>query len=157
MSEGRPPESDASSRESCSDSGPTGVNWHRVLGLAADSNSIDELSEVLPATCSALAAAGLHTIVRVAAGGYGVVCRAVDQFTGNSRAVKILLQPDNEDSRRMFQRECSILDAPELPPGLVPRFYRAVDPPGGQPFMILEWLEGETLGNWLSASGVNGR
>ncbi len=151
MNEGRQPESEANSSDSCSASGPVGTNLHRVMGLVPDPNSIDELTEIQPATRSALIAAGLHQIVRVAAGGYGVVCRAVDQTTGNPRAVKILLHPDEEDSRRMFQRECCILDAPEIPAGLVPRFYCAVEPPGGQPFMILEWLEGETLGDWLSA------
>lgn len=151
MNEDHDSESRAISASDNSDSGPVGTNLHRVMGLAPDPNSIDELDDVLPATRSALAAEGLRQITRVAAGGYGVVCRAVDETTGNLRAVKILLQVDQEDSRRMFQRECCILDAPEIPPGLMPRFYRAVEPTGGQPFMILEWLEGETLGDWLAA------
>ena len=134
-----------------SDSGPIGPQLHRALGLAANPDSIDELDEILPATRAALHAEGLRQIVRVAAGACGVVCRATDMATSNLRAVKILLDLHNSDARRMFQRECRILDAPELPPGLVPRFYRAIEPPEGQPFLILEWIDGETLGDYLAA------
>jgi hypothetical protein len=134
-----------------SGSGPIGPQIHRALGLAPNPDSIDELDEILPATRAALQAEGLHQITRVAAGAFGVVCRATDHATSNLRAVKILLEPHNPDSRRMFQRECRILDAPELPPGLVPRFYRAVEPPAGQPFLVLEWIDGETLGDYLAA------
>ena len=134
-----------------SDSGPIGPQLHRALGLAANPDSIDELDEILPATRAALHAEGLRQIVRVAAGACGVVCRATDMATSNLRAVKILLDLHNSDARRMFQRECRILDAPELPPGLVPRFYRAIEPPDGQPFLILEWIDGETLGDYLAA------
>jgi formylglycine-generating enzyme required for sulfatase activity len=147
----QPPAEDVSGPNDCSDSGPIGAQLHRLLGLKPDPNSSDELDEVLPATRAALEAQGLRQMTRVAAGGYGVVLRAVDETTGNLRAVKILLQPDDADAQRMFQRECRILDAPEIPPGLVPRFYRAVEPAGGQPFMILEWIDGETLGSWLDA------
>lgn len=145
----QPPDEEGWSGNDRSDSGPIGAQLHRALGLTPDPNSADELDEVLPATRAALEAEGLRQMTRVAAGGYGVVLRAVDETTSNLRAVKILLQPDDADARRMFQRECRILDAPELPPGLVPRFYRAVEPAGGQPFMILEWITGETLGSWL--------
>ncbi|MFM7056909.1 MAG: SUMF1/EgtB/PvdO family nonheme iron enzyme [Planctomycetota bacterium] len=145
------PESANSPSGTSSDSGPVGPQLHQALGLAPNPDSIDELDEILPATRAALHAAGLRQIIRIAAGAFGVVCRATDQVTSNLRAVKILLEPQNTDAQRMFQRECRILDAPELPPGLVPRFYRAVEPPDGQPFMILEWIEGETLGDYLAA------
>jgi len=143
-----------SSLSNSSDSGPIGPQLHRALGLAATPDSIDELDEILPATRTALQAEGLRQIVRVAAGACGVVCRATDAATSNLRAVKILLDLHNPDARRMFQRECRILDAPELPPGLVPRFYRAIEPPDGQPFLILEWIDGETLGDYLAARPV---
>lgn len=134
-----------------SDSGPVGPQIHRALGLTPDPNSIDELDEILPATRAALHAEGLRHITRTAAGACGVVCRATDLTTSNPRAVKILLDPHNPDARRMFQRECRILDAPELPPGLLPRFYRAVEPVDAQPFLILEWIDGQTLGDYLAA------
>lgn len=134
-----------------SDSGPVGPQIHRALGLTPNPDSIDELDEILPATRAALHAEGLRHITRTAAGACGVVCRATDLTTSNPRAVKILLEPHNQDARRMFQRECRILDAPELPPGLLPRFYRAVEPIDAQPFLILEWIEGETLGDYLAA------
>lgn len=145
------PGTSGSTSDASSDSGPVGPQLHRALGLVLNPDSIDELDEILPATRTALHAEGLRQIVRVAAGACGVVCRATDAATSNLRAVKILLDLHNPDARRMFQRECRILDAPELPPGLVPRFYRAIEPPDGQPFLILEWIDGETLGDYLAA------
>lgn len=152
MTAGAHPSDPADSNpELASDSGPIGPEVHRALGLAPNSDSIDELDEIHPATRAALHAEGLRQLTRIAAGSCGVVCRGTDLATSNFRAVKILLEPHSPDALRMFQRECRILDAPELPPGLVPRFYRAVEPPEGQPFMILEWIDGETLGNYLAA------
>ncbi len=76
-----------------SDSGPVGLQLRNVLGLD-DSESLDE---VLEPTKLAIANEGLRDLVRVDRGGYGVVCRAVDVSTGNLRAIKVVLQPDDED------------------------------------------------------------
>lgn len=130
-----------------SDSGPIGAQYRRALGLE-DDESLDEISD---STKEAISAAGLRDIRRVDRGSYGVVCRAVDERSGNPRAVKVVLHPENADRMKIFRRECRILDAAEMPVGIAPRFYGAIEANNAQPFMIQEWIEGQKLSDWLSA------
>jgi len=128
-----------------SDSGPVGLQLRNALGLD-DSESLDE---VLEPTKLAIANEGLRDLVRVDRGGYGVVCKAVDVNTGNPRAIKVVLQPNDEDRMTIFRRECRVLDAKEMPIGIAPKYYGAKEPLGAQPFLIQEWIEGMKLSDWL--------
>ena len=130
-----------------SDSGPVGPQYRDALGLEDD----ELLDEVWEATKSAIAAEGLRDLKRVDRGGYGVVCRAVEERTGNPRAVKVVLNPEDQSRMVVFRRECRMLDAAEMPTGIAPRFYGAKEPPGSQPFLIQEWIEGKKLSDWLEA------
>lgn len=130
-----------------SDSGPVGPQFRDALGLQDD----EQLDEVLDATKKAVAAEGLTQLKRVDRGGYGVVCRAVEERTGNPRAIKVVLHAEDESRMTIFRRECRILDAAEMPSGIAPRFYAAKEPRNGQPFLIQEWIEGRKLSDWLDA------
>ncbi len=130
-----------------SDSGPVGVPLRAALGL----DDPESLDEVWDATKTAIAAAGLCNLVRADRGGYGVVGRAIDARTGNPRAVKVVLRPDNADDITIFRRECRVLDAKEMPAGIAPKFYAAQETVGAQPFLVQEWIDGKKLSDWLDA------
>lgn len=130
-----------------SDSGPIGVQIDDALGLVDDENVV----ELLPATHEAILAEGLIDLKRIGRGGYGVVLRATDSATGNPRAVKVMINADSPDRMVIFDRECRILDAAEMPPGVAPKFYKAVKPQSAQPFVVQEWISGQKLSDWLDA------
>ena len=130
-----------------SDSGPIGMQIDNALGLVDDENVV----ELLPTTHEAILAEGLTDLKRIGRGGYGVVLRATDNATGNPRAVKVMLNADNPDRMTIFDRECHILDTPEMPQGIAPKFYKAVKPSNAQPFLIQEWIDGQKLSDWLDA------
>jgi len=137
----------AASRVDRSDSGPVGFQIRNAMGL----DDAESLDEVLETTKAAIATQRLRDLVRVDRGGYGVVCKAVDESTGNPRAIKVVLHPEDEDRLTIFRRECRMLDAAEMPTGIGPKFYGAHEPPGAQPFLIQEWIEGRKLSDWLDA------
>lgn len=130
-----------------SDSGPVGPQYRDALGLDDD----ELLDEVWESTKTAIAAEGLRDLKRVDRGGYGVVCRAIEERTGNPRAIKVVLHPEDQSRMAIFHRECRVLDAAEMPFGIAPRFYGAKEPEGAQPFLIQEWIEGKKLSDWLEA------
>jgi len=144
-----------------SHSGPIGVPLDKALGLDGD----DALDELWPETQQAIEAQGLTKVVRIDRGGYGAVYRATDRTTNNDRAVKIFLRPDDraryadgdlkydrpedEERLRYFQREARILDAPELPQRLAPKLYNSFHGDGIQPFLVMEWINGSSLADFL--------
>lgn len=130
-----------------SDSGPVGPQYRDALGLDDD----ELLDEVWESTKTAIAAEGLRDLKRVDRGGYGVVCRAIEERTGNPRAIKVVLHPEDQSRMAVFHRECRVLDAAEMPFGIAPRFYGAKEPQRAQPFLIQEWIEGKKLSDWLEA------
>lgn len=74
-------------------------------------------------------------------GGMGEVYRAQDQSTGQPVAIKMLLAEDDGNVDR-FAREARMLSSLEHP-GIVRHIaHGALD---GQPYLVMEWLEGEDL------------
>ncbi len=130
-----------------SDSGPVGPQFRGAFGLDDD----EQLDEVWESTKTAIAAEGLRDLKRIDRGGYGVVCRAFEERTGNPRAIKVVLHPEDQNRLAIFRRECRVLDATEMPVGIAPRFYGAKEPEEAQPFLIQEWIEGKKLSDWLEA------
>ncbi len=129
-----------------SDSGPPGEGYRRALGL----DDPDQLLNLVdPATLTALAAAGLTSIVPMDRGGYGVILKAKDEHTGQARAIKVVLDPHLPQRMQVFERECKVLASPQLPAGIAPRYFTAGKPDGGQPFIVLEWIDGKKLSHWL--------
>jgi tetratricopeptide (TPR) repeat protein len=85
-------------------------------------------------------------------GGMGVVYRAKDRHTGGSVAVKLM--PAGERSER-FQREARAL-AELNHPGIV-RYVAHGRTPDLEPFLAMEWLEGESLSDRLKRAGLSMR
>ncbi|MCA8995037.1 MAG: hypothetical protein KDA88_23875, partial [Planctomycetaceae bacterium] len=90
--------SDTSPRIDQSDSGPLGLQLRDAAGLVDH----EELDELWDTTKVAIAAEGLRDLKRVDRGGYGVVCRAIDERTGNPRAIKVVLHPKRKERFATF-------------------------------------------------------
>lgn len=79
-------------------------------------------------------------------GGMGGVFRARDLATGDRVAVKALLQGHEAQVPR-FLREATVLEGLRHP-GIVRYVTRDVTP-AGEPYLVMEWLDGEDLGSRL--------
>lgn len=83
---------------------------------------------------------------RIGAGGLGVVYAARDHVTGQDVALKILRGGDELEPAR-FAREAQVLSGLDHP-GIV-RYVAHGMTPEGEPFLAMEWLDGETLSQRL--------
>jgi hypothetical protein len=91
---------------------------------------------------------GRFEIERAAGGGgMGVVFQAFDHLDGVPVAVKLLLAEDPSEVAR-FEREGAIL-AELRHPGIVRYVTRGVRP-SGERYLVMEWLDGEDLGQRLT-------
>src|SRR5271170_7278109 len=82
----------------------------------------------------------------------GKVYRARDELTGHPVAVKVLQVQGAIEAER-FAREAEVL-AGLAHPALV-RFVAHGRTPEGEPFLAIEWLEGEDLGTRLRRAGLS--
>jgi serine/threonine protein kinase/tetratricopeptide (TPR) repeat protein len=82
----------------------------------------------------------------VGSGGMGRVYRARDHQSGQPVAIKFLSQPDKRASER-FLYEALVL-AEIQHPGIV-RYVAHGATPAGEPYLAMEWLEGEDLAHYL--------
>ena len=80
------------------------------------------------------------------AGGMGDVFEALDELTAERVAVKVL-RADHDGQRERMEREARILAELDHP-GVV-RHLAHARTPSGQPYLVMEWLEGEDLGTRL--------
>src|SRR2546430_1198500 len=93
-------------------------------------------------------------IVRLAgAGGMGVIYRARDRLTGSSVALKVLRpqaggEGHDPDQVERFLREPRIL-AEVRHPAIV-RYVAHGETETGEPYLVMEWLDGESLAARLS-------
>ena len=84
-----------------------------------------------------------------------MVYRAKDAATGQRRAVKVVIDPSSSTSLATFHREWRILDSRELPgvadnqPRIAPQLYFGDESPGAQPFLVLEWIDGSNLEDYI--------
>jgi eukaryotic-like serine/threonine-protein kinase len=86
-------------------------------------------------------------------GGMGTVYRARDSHSGQSVALKLLQRSDRPQERERFAREAELLS--ELRhPGIVTYLSHGMTETG-QPYLAMEWLEGEDLEKRLSRGALN--
>ncbi|MCC6644747.1 MAG: serine/threonine protein kinase [Polyangiaceae bacterium] len=99
---------------------------------------------------------------RVGEGGFGAVYKGVHLAMGRSIAVKVLKLPPDLDTAargehlRSFRQEASLMrDLSSESAGVVQALdFGSVDLDGRLlPFLVLEWLDGATLNDWLEARG----
>jgi eukaryotic-like serine/threonine-protein kinase len=85
------------------------------------------------------------------AGGMGAVYRAYDRHTGQPVAIKVLrLDRGSKDER--FAREARLLA--ELSHPRIVRYIAHGETRAGQPYLVMEWLEGEDLAQRLVRTGL---
>jgi serine/threonine protein kinase len=80
---------------------------------------------------------------RIAAGGMGAIFRAIDQQTGRPVALKLLQPHGSAVDAQRFAREAQILG--ELHHRHIVRYVAHGVDEAGQPYLAMEWLEGESL------------
>jgi len=85
------------------------------------------------------------------AGGMGVVYRGRDRATGDVIALKVM-QVAAHEVRDRFEREANIL-AKLRHPSIV-RYVAHGSTPDGEPFLVMEWLDGEDLHARLARQGL---
>ncbi|WP_437943222.1 protein kinase [Sorangium sp. So ce281] len=86
-----------------------------------------------------------------ASGGMGAVYRARDQETGEAVAIKLLTTESAQHLVR-FEREAHTLAAARVP-GVV-RYVAHGTTAWGQPYLAMQWLDGETLSDRLIRQGL---
>jgi FixJ family two-component response regulator len=86
------------------------------------------------------------------AGGMGEVYRGLDQQTGQTVAVKILRGDEASDIAR-FEREARLLQAIDDPH--VVRHITHGTVQSGDPYLVMEWLEGEDLSRRLARGSLD--
>ncbi|MBX9691137.1 MAG: serine/threonine protein kinase, partial [Cyanobacteria bacterium] len=87
-------------------------------------------------------------------GGTGTVYKVRDSMTGAEVALKVLKSDLHRDTAALkrFDQECSSL-AQLTHPNIVAIFDHGVTP-GGEPFLVMELAEGETLSSFLQREGA---
>ncbi|MDI1429804.1 protein kinase domain-containing protein [Polyangium sorediatum] len=86
-------------------------------------------------------------------GGMGKVFRAKDRKTGGIVALKVLWAHAHQDTETRFVREAELLEGLDHP-GIVRHMAHGLGAEG-EPWLALEWLEGETLGERLRRTGLD--
>src|SRR5689334_1229061 len=89
---------------------------------------------------------------QVGMGAMGVVYEALDRQTGKPVAVKVL-RGDARRSARRFVREATILA--ELDHPAIVRYVTHGTSPRGETYLVMEWLEGQTLESRLGSGPVS--
>src|SRR5262249_50796944 len=89
---------------------------------------------------------------RAGAGGMGEVYEAVDQQTGQAVAIKALTGRRGDDATR-FAREARILA--ELDHPLIVRYIAHGTLTTGEPYLAMEWLDGEDLSARLARGRIS--
>lgn len=87
----------------------------------------------------------------VGSGGMGEVFRAKDRVTGEPVAVKVLYGSMTKDGER-FKREAQLLAEVSHP--RIVRYIAHGFAQGNRPYLAMEWLEGEDLGERLERAGL---
>jgi hypothetical protein len=97
--------------------------------------------------------AGRYEIVqRAGEGGMGAIYRALDHARGGQVAIKVLRRAEEIDVAR-FQREARLL-AQTSHPAIVTFVDHGFDE-DRDPYLVMEWLAGETLADRLAGDGVS--
>ena len=88
----------------------------------------------------------------VMAGGMGTVHMGVDRETGRTVAIKILRDPGGAVDVERFVREGEILATLDHPS--IVRYIARGTTAEARPYLVMEWVEGETLQSRLASTGL---
>jgi tRNA A-37 threonylcarbamoyl transferase component Bud32 len=100
--------------------------------------------------------AGYYRIERLLkAGGMGAVYVVVHERTGKRQALKVM-QPEivaDPKARARFEQEARVASLVDVPKHIVDVAHAGVDESTGMPFIVMELLVGQELGDWLEGHG----
>ena len=88
----------------------------------------------------------------VTAGGMGTVHMGVDRQSGRTVAIKILRDPGGAVDVERFVREGEILATLDHPS--IVRYIARGTTAEARPYLVMEWVEGETLQSRLTSTGL---
>jgi len=101
----------------------------------------------------AFAVPGYQDVELIGAGGFGRVYRARQPAFDRTVAVKLLNgKLDDAATERRFQRECQALGSVSSHPNIV-QVFDAGGTPGGQPYLVMDYVRGGSLADRLARSG----
>ncbi len=95
-----------------------------------------------------------EVLARAGEGGMGLVWKARDRSEGRDVALKLLADPTDEHLER-FRQEASLLTTLDHP--VIVRCLDHGLAPNGDAFLVLEWLDGETLSSLLKRRRLSPR
>ncbi len=95
---------------------------------------------------------GVDAAVEIGRGGFGVVYRATEQDLGRTVAVKVLLGDFDERARLRFDRERRAMGSLSGHPNIV-TVHRSGFTEHDRPYLLMEYLEGGTIGDRLRSEG----
>ena len=96
---------------------------------------------------------GYVDVEQIGAGGFGRVFRARQPAFDRTVAIKLLNgRLDDAATVRRFQRECQALGSVSSHPNIVP-IYDAGGTPGGEPYLVMDYVRGGSLADRLQRSG----
>lgn len=117
--------------------------------LKIDEHKSDATILLTEATKRAIEHTGYQLHGELSSGGYGAAFEVRHQGTRAKAVIKVMLSPDNADHRKAFKRECKILAADHVPSDLIPGFITSVETPGVQPFVVMEFIAGAEIHNYV--------
>ncbi len=97
----------------------------------------------------------LADVQLLGSGGFSVVYAARHTLFDRRVAVKVLTNVKSETDRRRFERECQVMGRLSGAPNVVTVFHAAYSDQG-QPYLIMELVEGGTLADRVAAQGPLG-
>ena len=109
-------------------------------------------SKVWDATRAQIEAAGyaIDALTPAKGGASAVVLKGRERGTKRDVALKVIVDPTSERSKKLLEREAKMLTAEGLP-AVVVRYYKKLESAAQkhQPVLVLEWIDGESLGEFL--------
>jgi hypothetical protein len=96
---------------------------------------------------------GYEVLGQIHRGGLGVVLLAVQQSTNRTVALKVLLEGKEPGDRRRLRFEREVDLAARLHHPNIVTIYDSGVTPGGMPFCAMEFIDGDTLGEWVRRDG----
>jgi serine/threonine protein kinase len=83
-------------------------------------------------------------------GSFSIVLRARHQDSGRFVAIKVIVDANSQHTMRQYQREVLMLTSEDLPYGIAPLCFHNSQDASCQPFVILEYIDGERIHEFLS-------
>jgi formylglycine-generating enzyme required for sulfatase activity/tRNA A-37 threonylcarbamoyl transferase component Bud32 len=131
-----------------------GRNLHEALGVPA----VDGESRVWPKTLELIEARGyrIDTRTKARGGASAVVYKGYEKGARRNVALKVIVEPSRERSKKMLEREVKALSSLELPKVVV-RYHTtlAADDGQHQPVLVLEWINGQSLAGYLRSERIS--